>query len=177
MNAIDTQREISERFGEVPSFFLLAMSTPDVADDLWRHAVNAYIGNPISFGFKERLFVYLSRYCRVRYCLGRHAALLLSPLQGEDAMTGDEVLMLLERAEPSEERLQQCCAMLESREVPQTQWPDHDSELSDSIFDCCVAFFLRSDCSGRCCQALRHAMHRDWYQRGPSIFDGSRQSN
>jgi PAS domain S-box-containing protein len=177
MNVFDTQREIIERFGEVPSFFLLAMSTPEVADDLWRHTVNAYIDNPIPFGFKERLFVYLSRDCRVPYCLGRHAALLLSPRLGADAMTGDEIIRLLERAEPSEERLRNCCAMLKSCEVPLEQWPDQDSELSDSVFDCCVAFFLRSDCSSHCCQALRHAMHRDWYQRIASFLSFVRRAH
>jgi hypothetical protein len=44
---------------------------------LWLFAKSAYLDTPIPTLFKERLFVYLSRFCEVRYCITRHCGFLL----------------------------------------------------------------------------------------------------
>src|ERR1700754_2185345 len=69
------QVEVLNRFGLLPNFFRLAQD-PQIMTNLWSYARFAYLDNPLPSLFKERLFVYLSRFCEVRYCIVRHAAFL-----------------------------------------------------------------------------------------------------
>jgi hypothetical protein len=48
-------------------FFSSAPDAPEVIERLWTFAKAGYLDNPIPSLFKERLFVYLSRFCEVRY--------------------------------------------------------------------------------------------------------------
>ena len=73
----DFEREVAARFGLVPNFFRSAPDAPFVIRELWRFAKSAYLDTPIPTLFKERLFVYLSRFCEVRYCITRHCGFLL----------------------------------------------------------------------------------------------------
>jgi hypothetical protein len=68
------QHEVTTRFGLVPNFFASAPDAPEIVERLWDFVKSAYIDNPIPSLFKERLFVYLSRFCEVRYCIVRHGA-------------------------------------------------------------------------------------------------------
>src|SRR5580658_5955905 len=69
--------EVAARFGHVPNFFRLASSDPTITRNLWGFAQFAYLDNPMPSLFKERLFVYLSRFCEVRYCIARHVGFLV----------------------------------------------------------------------------------------------------
>jgi hypothetical protein len=60
-------REVAGRFGLVPHFFLSARDDPEIIEKLWGFAKSGYLDNPMPAVFKERLFVYLSRFCEVRY--------------------------------------------------------------------------------------------------------------
>jgi hypothetical protein len=60
------EREVAARFGLVPNFFRSAPDAPLVVRELWQFAKSAYLDTPIPTLFKERLFVYLSRFCEVR---------------------------------------------------------------------------------------------------------------
>ena len=71
------QREVASRFGLVPNFFSSAPDAPEIVEKLWDFAKAGYLDNPLPSLFKERLFVYLSRFCEVRYCIVRHCAFLL----------------------------------------------------------------------------------------------------
>ena len=71
------RREVAARFGLVPNFFMSAPESPKLIERLWDFAKSAYLDNPIPSLFKERLFVYLSRFCEVRYCISRHCAFLV----------------------------------------------------------------------------------------------------
>ena len=70
-------RDVSRRFGLVPNFFMSAPDAPEVVEKLWDFAKSAYLDNPIPSLFKERLFVFLSRFCQVRYCIIRHCGFLV----------------------------------------------------------------------------------------------------
>ena len=70
------QVEVMNRFGVLPNFFRLAQE-PGIMTNLWSFARFAYLDNPLPSLFKERLFVYLSRFCDVRYCIARHVGFLL----------------------------------------------------------------------------------------------------
>ena len=63
------EREVAGRFGLVPNFFSSAPDAPEIVERLWDFAKSAYLDNPIPSLFKERLFVYLSRFCEARYCI------------------------------------------------------------------------------------------------------------
>ena len=71
------QDEVRDRFGVLPNFFRLAPETPEITANLWGFAKFAYLDNPLPSLFKERLFVYLSRFCDVRYCIARHVGFLV----------------------------------------------------------------------------------------------------
>src|SRR6202158_1862583 len=75
--AVELGRRVSDRLGVLPNFFRLAPETPEITEKLWGFAQVAYLDNPLPSVFKERLFVYLSRFCAVRYCIARHCAFLL----------------------------------------------------------------------------------------------------
>jgi len=82
LNARNTDQEnfeleVAARFGLVPNFFRSAPDAPLVVRELWQFAKSAYLDTPIPTLFKERLFVYLSRFCEVRYCITRHCGFLL----------------------------------------------------------------------------------------------------
>jgi len=166
--------EIKQRFGDVPTFFSLAFATPDVASALWQHTNLAYLDNPIPFLFKERLFVSLSRFCRAKYCVVRHAAMLTGRRTEHDhhtgrsqqeSLTAEQVLRLLESAPPDHDQINQRLAFLEDLPEPLLNWPDVESEVSHCIFDCCVAIFLRSDQAPKCQATLRRVLGVQWYQR------------
>ena len=103
------EREVAARFGLVPNFFRSAPDAPLIIRELWTFAKSAYLDTPIPTLFKERLFVYLSRFCEVRYCITRHCGFLLGlgRAAGDpnaSAMTISQVIRLLQRPVPTEER-------------------------------------------------------------------------
>ena len=63
--------------GLVPKFFRSAPDAPEMEEPLWHFARGMYLGNPMPSLFKERLFVYLSRFCEARYCIIRHCGFLI----------------------------------------------------------------------------------------------------
>ena len=70
-------RDVTRRFGLIPNFFMSAPDAPEIVEKLWDFAKSAYLDNPIPSLFKERLFVFLSRFCQVRYCIVRHCGFLV----------------------------------------------------------------------------------------------------
>ena len=75
--ASDLENRVEGRLGVLPNFFRLAPETPDIIEKLWEFAQAAYLDNPLPSIFKERLFVRLSRFCAVRYCIARHVGFLV----------------------------------------------------------------------------------------------------
>ena len=73
----DFEREVATRYGLVPNFFRSTSYAPFVMREPWLFAKSAYLDAPIPTLFKERLFVYLSRFCEVRYCITSHVGFLL----------------------------------------------------------------------------------------------------
>ena len=99
------RREVTDRFGVLPNFFCSADAAPGLIEELWKIAKSAYLDSPLPSLFKERLFVYLSRFCEVRYCLVRHVGFLIG--QGRpagDAAAGvepvEQVIEMLLRPVP-----------------------------------------------------------------------------
>ncbi|PRP90725.1 Blue-light-activated protein [Enhygromyxa salina] len=156
-------QEITRRMGVCPSFFGLAGANETVSRHLWSYAQAAYLDNSLPALFKERLFVYLSRFCSARYCLTRHAAFLMGRgyISGDAScppMSGPEVLELLKREPPSSEQIVRHSERLLSVPGRPMAWPPAQSELEDAIFGCCVAVFLYSAHAVFPNEALRHAL-------------------
>jgi hypothetical protein len=66
MNQSDFHAEVVERFGILPNFFQSAKAAPELVQELWGFAKAGYLDNPMPSLFKERLFVWLSRFCPMR---------------------------------------------------------------------------------------------------------------
>src|ERR1700730_16432883 len=76
-SVLEWEKRFGGRFGVLPNFFRLAPETPEITEKLWGFAQAAYLDNPLPSLFKERLFVHLSRFCAVRYCIARHTGFLM----------------------------------------------------------------------------------------------------
>jgi len=138
--------EIEERMGVCPSFFLL----PDdlvVSQQLWAAACFGYLDAPFPSLFKERLFTYLSRFCKAPYCVNRHAAFLLGAGNaagdsGCAVMTPEDVVDTLQSRLPSYTEVSRSLTIIEQLEWPFGQWGE---DAEDALFPCLAAVFLRSE--------------------------------
>ena len=117
---------------------------------------------PIPSLFKERLFVYLSRFCEVRYCIVRHCAFLL----GFGHAAGDptapaqslgEVIRLLTKPTPWQRATGDWLQALENAPAG-SDWPAPDTDLEDQLFTAATLVFVEGRRSDRPRQALRHAL-------------------
>ena len=158
----DFEREVAARFGLVPNFFRSAPDAPLVIRELWGFAKSAYLDTPIPTLFKERLFVYLSRFCEVRYCITRHCGFLLGlgrSAGDSDApvMTIDQVVRLLKRPVPSDEYAGAALARLEALAAP-IEWPSPETSHDDDLLTSATILFLYPARAGRAKRALRIAL-------------------
>ncbi len=161
-NATAFQREVVRRFGLVPNFFCSAPDAPEIVEKLWEFANSAYFDNPIPSIFKERLFVYLSRFCEVRYCIVRHCAFLLGygHAAGDpsaEPQTVEQAIRLLKSSTPWQRDSE---ALLNSLELAPAgaEWPAPESDFEDCLFSATALVFVEPRRAGRAQRALRHAL-------------------
>ena len=158
----DFEREVAARFGLVPNFFRSAPDAPLVVRELWQFAKSAYLDTPIPTLFKERLFVYLSRFCEVRYCITRHCGFLLG-LVGRPAtpdapaMTISQVTRLLQHPVPSEDCTAAALGRLEAIAEP-IDWPSPETSYDEDLLTSSTVLFLRPARADRAKRALRIAL-------------------
>jgi len=117
-----------------------------VIRELWLFAKSAYLDTPIPTLFKERLFVYLSRFCEVRYCITRHCGFLLGlgrSAGDPDApvMTIAQVVRLLQRPIPSDEQIGAALARLEAVAEP-INWPSPETSYDEDLLTSATVLFL-----------------------------------
>ena len=168
------EADVTRRFGILPNFFRSARAAPQLLEQLWGFAKAGYLDNPMPSVFKERLFVWLSRFCPMRYCIVRHVGFLLGEEHGRAAgdesaqpQTVDEVITLLRRPSPWRRDMTLVYASLETPRLIR-QWPAAGSELEDEIFACAAVMFVepaRSD-------SARRALIRTLGQRDYEFFSG-----
>jgi signal transduction histidine kinase/ActR/RegA family two-component response regulator len=152
------QSEVAERFGVLPNFFRLAPETPEITANLWGFAKFGYLDNPLPSLFKERLFVYLSRFCEVRYCITRHVGFLVGlgrPAGDKECppQTVDEVAKLIRKPLSDEPSLARLLSFLETGSdcFP----PKADTTEEEAVFACATHVFLQTTQAARCLAALR----------------------
>jgi PAS domain S-box-containing protein len=157
--ASDLQSRVAERFGVLPNFFRLASETPEITEKLWGFAEAAYLDNPLPSVFKERLFVHLSRFCAVRYCIARHVGFLVGlgrpagdPTVSTQSVT--DVVKLLRRPFPRGQELQSRLSRCASCPAPIVEMPMADTQMEDAIFVLAANVFLKTSDYLLCLDAL-----------------------
>jgi PAS domain S-box-containing protein len=163
------QTEIQGRFGLLPNFFQLARQSPETMANLWGFARFAYLDNPLPSLFKERLFVYLSRFCEARYCVARHIGFLagLGHPSGDDqcpVQTIEEIVRLLKHPFQRGERLEPYISQCVACEAPLAKLPLPDSVMEEAIFACTTHAFLQTTDAPRCLDALKRALGESQFQ-------------
>jgi hypothetical protein len=164
----DFELEVATRLGLVPSFFRTAPEAPFVTRELWAFAKSAYLDTPIPTLFKERLFVYLSRFCEVRYCVTRHCGFLLGlgrAAGDPDAqpMTIDQVVRLLQRPLPDARCTEATLARLEAV-AESIDWPSPETSYDDDLLTSATVLFLQPARAVRAKHALRIALGSEKFE-------------
>ena len=169
------EADITHRFGILPNFFRSARAAPELLEQLWGFAKAGYLDNPMPSVFKERLFVWLSRFCPMRYCIVRHVGFLLGGGHGRAAgdenaqpQTVDQVIALLRRPSPWTRDMALVYANLEARPHSNEPWPAAGSQLEDEIFACAAVMFVEPSRS----DSARRAMIRVLGQRDYEFLSG-----
>ena len=159
------EREVAARFGLVPNFFRSAPDAPFVIHELWLFVKAAYLDNPIPTLFKERLFVYLSRFCEMRYCITRHVGLFArtwSVSRGPECPGDDD-----HPSRPSAtttrlptKLLRAALTRLEAVAAA-IDWPTAETSHDDDLFTSLTMLFLQPARAVRAKRALRNALGGD----------------
>ena len=170
----DFEREVSDRLGLVPNFFASAPDAPQIIERLWDFAKSAYIESPIPALLKERLFVYLSRFCEARYCILRHAAFLLGygHAGGDPSappQTTAQAIRLLHRAPPWDRDIDAALKTLEA-DPPLDGWPAPETEIEDRLFSAATLVFVEPARSDRPRRALGHALGGERFEQLMSLL-------
>ena len=152
-------KRVEERFGVLPNFFLLAPETPEITEKLWRFTQAAYLDNPLPSVFKERLFVHLSRFCAVRYCIARHVGFLVGlgrPAGDPNVRTQSvtDVVKLLRRPFPRGQELQSRLSLCAACPAPIVETPVPDTQMEDAVFVLAAHVFLKTSDYLSCLDAL-----------------------
>ncbi|PWT73087.1 MAG: hypothetical protein C5B59_14200 [Bacteroidetes bacterium] len=161
--------EIKDRLGVLPNLFQLPSDNTGYAFNLWSFSVFAYLDNPLASLFKERLFVYLSVIHKKKYSLLRHVGFLI----GLGNVAGDElarpqsvndVIKLLEKPLPVEERLEKFIKELNSIQPGIIELPEPDSNLEEAIFGCTAHVFLQTEFAPKCFGVLSQIFSASTFQ-------------
>jgi hypothetical protein len=155
------EADVERRFGVIPNFFRTASSAPGLIEELWKFAKAAYLDSPLPPLFKERLFVHLSRFCEVRYCVVRHVGFLVghgNPAGSAAAVpeTVEQVIQLLERRIPDADGICDAFVRLESewlRELPRP-----GTQIEADLFDALTVMFVSPRHSQRARASVRSAV-------------------
>jgi PAS domain S-box-containing protein len=157
------QRRVDDRFGVLPNFFQLSPETPEITEKLWGFAQAAYLDNPLPSVFKERLFVQLSRFCAVRYCIARHTGFLIGlgrPAGDKDAQAQSvaDVVKLLRRPLPRGPELKSRLLFCSKCPAPLIEMPTADTQLEDGIFSLASHVFLQTADAPECLDVLQRLL-------------------
>ncbi|HTU34169.1 MAG TPA: PAS domain S-box protein [Candidatus Acidoferrum sp.] len=130
---------------------------------MWGFAEFAYLDNPLPSVFKERLFVQLSRFCAVRYCIARHTGFLVGLGRpagdaGAKVHTPEDVVRLLQRRLPRGSELNACISRCVDCSSPLSELPGPDSELEQAVFALASHVFLQNEDAPRCLETLKRLL-------------------
>jgi signal transduction histidine kinase/ActR/RegA family two-component response regulator len=163
------EQEIADRLGLVPNLFLSAPAAPEVLQRFWVEGRSAYLDNALPSLFKERLFVYLSRFCSARYFVIRHAGYLLGGAHGYAAgdasatpQTVEQVIALLRYPAPGAASLQAALQLLLATPAAQASLPASGDPLEQALLVACGAIHLQPERNQPARDAVQHVLGRQW---------------
>jgi PAS domain S-box-containing protein len=161
--ASDLQRRVNDRFGVLPNFFRLSPETPEITEKLWGFAQAAYLDNPLPSVFKERLFVQLSRFCAVRYCIARHTGFLIGlgrPAGDKEARAESvtDVVKLLRRPLPWGPELESRLSFCSKCPAPLVEMPTAETQMEEGLFSLASHVFLQTANAPACLDALERLL-------------------
>ena len=161
--APELEKRVAERFGVLPNFFRLTPETTEITEKLWGFAEAAYLDNPLPSLFKERLFVHLSRFCVVRYCIARHVGFLVGlgrPGGDESARAQSlvEVIDLLQRPFPYGSELELRLSVCAACPAPLVEMPSANSQMEEAVFALAGHVFLQTSHASACLDALERLL-------------------
>lgn len=156
---------VEKRFGVLPDFFRVGSETPEITANLWAFAQMAYLDNPLPSLFKERLFVRLSRFCEVRYCIARHVGFLvgLGRPSGDSQCpvhTVEEVVRLLQRPFPRGPQLVPFYSLCANSHAPLEELPGAGSDVERAVFVLASHIFLQTADAPVCLETLKRLLGR-----------------
>jgi PAS domain S-box-containing protein len=156
-------QRVEDRFGVLPNFFRLAPETPEITERLWGFAEAAYLNNPLPSLFKERLFVQLSRFCAVRYCIARHVGFLIglgrpSGDQKVQVQRVEDVVCVLQRSLPRGRQLDLHLSLCGACPSPLVELPPVGSQIEEAIFALASHVFLQTEDAPRSLDALKRIL-------------------
>lgn len=161
------EHEIEGRLGLVPHLYLSAPAAPEVLQQFWAEGRAAYLDNPLPSLFKERLVVYLSRFCSARYCVVRHAGYLLGGDHGRPAgdsgaatLSVPQLIDLLRIPAPTTGALQGALPLLLATPAALSSLPPADDPLERAIFIACGALYLDPERNQAARDAVAHVLGR-----------------
>jgi PAS domain S-box-containing protein len=159
----ELQRRVAERFGVLPNFFRLSPETPEITEQLWGFAQAAYLDNPHPSVFKERLFVYLSRFCAARYCIARHTGFLIGlgrPAgdRNSHAEKVDDVVKLLQQPFPRGPELKSRLSFCSRSPAPLVEMPTAGTQMEDGLFSLAGHVFMQTAEAPECLDALERLL-------------------
>lgn len=153
------EERIRARFGVVPNFYRLSSETPAIPSEVWGFAQAAYLDNPLPSLFKERLLVYVSRFCEARYYVARHVGYLV----GLGRPSGDrhapiqpvaDVVQLLKRPFLRGEELRSLLALYSKAATPLDELPPAGSDTEEALFAFAAHVFLQTPEAPACLHIL-----------------------
>src|SRR6185295_6686778 len=137
-------------------------AAPGLIEELWKFAKSSYLDSPLPPLFKERLFVHLSRFCEIRYCIVRHVGFLIG--QGRPAGDADtapetieQVVEMLRRPLPEGPALTKVLERLERLSLA-GRLPEPRTGSETDLFDALTIMFLSPRDSARAREAVRAAV-------------------
>jgi diguanylate cyclase (GGDEF)-like protein len=155
----EIRAEIQKTFGFFPPFFEPAEQNIQVLENLWQQTLSAYVNNPLSPLFKEKLSAYLSRYCAVPYCMICHSCSLHTL-----GVKARKVLELLESPPPIEKDIDGHLYVLARAAGNLIFLSDLDTALEESLLYCSIFIFLEQEQAQYCRAELRRLLGSVNYQ-------------
>ena len=167
--SIAFRQAVLDRLGIMPNALQCAPEAPEIVEWFWDFVKGMFIDNPIASLFKERLFVYLSRFCEFRYCITRHCGFLVGRghASGDPAVqleSAAQVVRLLKKPTPWRRDMNAVLLRLEAISTP-IDWPEPETELEDCLFAAATAVYVEPRLRDRERAALRNALGGQRFER------------
>ena len=150
--------KIIDRLGFFPSFLVSSLETTPILENLWEQTLSAYINNPLPEVFKEKLFVFVSRYCSSPYFIICHSCTLRSL-----GVTAKEILDLNQLPIPHQDKdVRLDLQNLSKQSQIGLSW-QNNSQLEKSLLRCAALLFTRPSQAKSACQKLRKYLGTNFY--------------